>query len=287
VVNGLDTPNIDAALEEGGWIEGHVVDSASKVGLADVFVCAAPIDESGFGRCTITSAGGSYKLAGMATDSYEVAFFPEELAGGYIAQFFDGKASWLEATPVVVNVGAGTTGIDAELEKGGQIAGTVTSAADGAGLQSTLVCALEAASAEIYNCAHTNSHGQYAIGALPSGSYKVWFSPDVPAFEQEDDYFQQFYNAKPTFALANPVGVASGVVASGIDAHLVSRKAAPAPPPLLVAPPLTVKPMPRPHCRRGKRAIRVKGKIRCVKNHHHHHRRRHRHHHPAAGRGGN
>ncbi len=282
VVNGLDTPNIDAALEEGGWIEGQVVDVASKTGIAEVFVCAAPIDESGFGRCTITGFGGNYKLAGLATDSYEVAFFPEEVAGEYIFQYFDGKASWFEATPVEVNVGTGTTGIDAELEKGGQITGTVTSAADGAGLQSTLVCALEAASAEIYNCAHTNSHGQYAIGALPSNSYKVWFSPDVPAFEQEDDYFQQYFDNKPTFAQANSVNVASGGVASGIDAHLVSRKAVPAPPtPLFVASPIKAKP--RPHCRKGKRAIRVKGKIHCVKIHRHH--RRHRHHHSTGRRG--
>ena len=60
-----------------------------------------------------------------------------------------------------------------------------------------------------------------------------------------------------------------GGVASGIDAHLVSRKA----PPLVrpPAPALATSPLKRRHklhCHKGQRKVRKKGKVGCVKIHH-------------------
>jgi hypothetical protein len=279
VTNGNDTPNVNAVLEEGGWIEGRAVDAVSKAGIGGLTVCAFPIDETGFGRCALTDSSGDYEIPGLATDAYEVAFFPEEEATSeYLVQFYKGKTSFFEATPVSVTAGAGTSGIGAEMKKGGQITGTVSDAASAAGIKASTVCLLPASEPEVIGCTFTGGSGGYSIVGLPPGAYKVWFSPDGTKSEEiEDDYFQQFYNAKPTFAQADAVNVSAGGVASGIDAHLVSRKAPPVvrpPATTLTAPP--PKPRPKPHCRKGQRKVKRKGKFHCVKVHHR--KKHHRHH---------
>jgi hypothetical protein len=277
VTDALDTPNVNAALEKGGQIKGRAIDAVSKAGIQGIWVCAGPIDEEGSSRCGLTDATGAYTISGLATDSYEVAFYPEEgEAIGYLTQYYDGKASWFEATPVPV-AGAVSSGIDAEMKKAGRIAGTVTDAASGAGIRSAIVCAIDVALLEIANCAEAGSNGHYEIGGLPSGAYKVWFSPDVPAWEEEDDYFQQYWNAKPTLAQATPIALGASSLASGVDARLASRRAAPAPT-VVPAPqrPLVVRASsPRPRvmkCRKGWKKVRAKGKTRCVRIHHKHHR---------------
>ncbi len=288
VSNGNDTPNVNAALEEGGWIEGRAIDAVSKAGIGGLWVCAFPIDETGSGRCALTDSSGDYEIVGLATEIYEVFFFPEEEeASEYLFQVYNGKTSFSEATPVSVTAGSGTSGIGAEMKKGGQITGTVSDATSGAGIKASFVCLLPASEPEVIGCTVTGGTGGYSIVGLPPGAYKVWFSPDgTGSAEIEDDYFQQFYNAKPTFAQADSINVSAGGVASGIDAHLVSRKAAP-----VVRPPVSTPPAPvvRPKhkkrgCPRGKRKVRKKGKVRCVKIHHHRKKHHHAHHSPGHGR---
>ena len=284
VNNGSDTANINAVLEEGGWIEGRAVDAVSKAGIDGLVVCAFPIDETGFGRCALTDSSGDYEILGLATDSYEVAFFPEEETSEYLTQFYDGKASFLEATPVSVTAGTGIGGIGAEMKKGGKIAGTVTDAVSGAGIRASFVCLLPASELEVLGCTVTGGNGGYSMVGLSPGAYKVWFSPDgTGSAEVEDDYFQQFYNAKPTFAQADSINVSAGGVASGIDAHLVSRKAAPAvkPPVPTISAPLST-PRHRFRCHKGQRKVHKRGKVSCVKIHR---RRKHRGAHRTSAHG--
>jgi hypothetical protein len=268
-VGGGDVPNIDAALGEGGWIEGRVFDSITKAGVADIRVCASPLDGTGFNRCVLTGSSGEYKLQGLATNSYVVGFVPEE--GGasvdYVWQFYKEKDSWFDPTPVAVGVGSGTSEIDAPMERGAQIVGTVTDAATGSAIASSRVCLFKLDENVEPGCTDTDQVGHYSFDWLPGGSYKVWFSPDIPAWHEEDDYFQQYYNAKATLAEADTVLVGAGAVTSGIDAHLVSRK--PLPPALSVPPLITAtgKPRqkPRVHCRKGQRKVKKRGKVRCAK----------------------
>ncbi len=261
VVNdGADTPNIDAALAEGGRIAGHVTDSASKVGIQGILVCASLVNEE-IGRCAETASGGGYTIAGLPNGSYEVFFFGEE--GEYLSQIFHGNQKEL----VPVTVGSTTSNVDAALDKSGQISGTVTDSLSGAGIGASTVCARQAVTGEIYECDSTNGGGHYAIKGLPSGSYKIWFSPDVP--EVADDYFQQYFSGAATFALATPVTVVAPAVTTGIDARLVSRKA----PPVVPAPP-TAAPISKPpkkHCRKGLKRVKLNGKERCVRVHHKRH----------------
>ncbi|HVY96933.1 MAG TPA: carboxypeptidase-like regulatory domain-containing protein [Solirubrobacterales bacterium] len=282
VNNGLGTTGINAALVKGGWIEGRVTDAVSKVGLAETLVCASPIDEAGFGRCAYTDPSGGYALHGLIPEAYEVGFFPED--GDHLGQFYDGKANWFEATPVTVTAGSGRAGIDAELARAGHIAGTVTDSVSGAGIPFVPVCLVDA-EGEPELCVRAGSTGRYAFDALPTGAYRVRFSPDNVWPEEEDDYFEQYYNAKAGPAQADLVGVTAPNTTTGVDARLVSRKAQPSaqppsPPGAQPQPPATHPPKPqqkpkKARCRHGFKRTRVHGKKRCVRIRHHrprHHR---------------
>ncbi len=283
VTNGLNTPGTNAALVKGGWIEGRVTDALTKAGLSEVFVCAFPIDEEGFGRCGSTNSAGNYTLYGLASDAYEVDFYPED--GDHLFQAYKGKANWFEATPVNVTAGAGTTLINAELARAGHITGTVTDAASGAGIRFAAVCLFAASGTAPEYCALTDGTGHYSLGGLPTGAYRVGFSLDEFEEEEPDDYVPQFYNGKPNLAQSELVTVTAPNTTSGIDAHLVNRKAPPSPPaatqptsqPQQTTPPL-VKPKPKKtHCRRGFKRVHVHDKSRCLRIQRHH--RPHRHHH--------
>jgi hypothetical protein len=126
VTAGATTPNIDAALTPGGQISGVVTAAAGGAALANVFVCA-------FGpgvRCTSTDQAGGYTVTGLSTGQYTVSFFPGFEAGNYLST---------SASGVQVTVSS-TTSLNAALQPGGQIGGTVALAA-GAASGTVEICA--------------------------------------------------------------------------------------------------------------------------------------------------
>ncbi len=69
--------------------------------------------------------------------------------------------------------------------------------------------------AQLFDCAATNSAGEYTITGLPTGSYDVYFSGP-----ERSEYMGQIYNDRQTVASADPVSVTAGGVYPGIDATL-------------------------------------------------------------------
>lgn len=279
VSDGADTPNIDASMERSGWIEGWTVDADSNESVAGVLVCAIPIIEPAFTRCREVGWNGWYRIDGLGGGQYEVAFLPYEKESlEYLPQYYNDEPSQTSADLVTVTSGQGTGEIDAHLHLGGEITGTVSDAASGTAIGSTNVCVLEAAvPEEPFACTKTEGNGKYELYGLPTGSYKVWFSPDVPAWKEEDNYVQQYYNGKSSFAEADLIAVTAGQLTQGIDARLSSPLAAAIQP--TIAPPTAPAPtstQPPPtrkkHCRKGQRKVRRKGRVRCVTIH-----RKHRH----------
>jgi Carboxypeptidase regulatory-like domain len=167
-----------------------------------------------------TVASGEYTVEGLAPGSYTVEFYPAGL--NYVRQYYKESPSFAAATPVTIAAeGEAQTGIDAKLSEGGQISGTViefTESEDIIPLQSIEVTAYEAAGSEsLVGFATTGAGGTYDIAGLPTGSYKVMFSP---TFGSALNYVTQYYEGKSSSATAKPVSVTQGATTSGIGAEM-------------------------------------------------------------------
>jgi hypothetical protein len=199
-----------------GAIKGLVTASETKAAIAGVEVCAQPTAEPAAEQCVQTNAGGEYEIPALAAGQYDVSFAaPEGSPLNYLMQFYNGKSSKAEAEPVAVVEGEVTPNIDAALEQGGTVGGTVSSAATKAVLEGVRVCAHSAAR-ETERCASTDAAGQYVIGALPTGLYQVHFDPAVAGASYESQYFE----GQTAAEAATAVSVTAGSTTTGIDAVL-------------------------------------------------------------------
>ena len=91
------------------------------------------------------------------------------------------------STPVTVGSGASVAGIDASLQLGGSITGTVTDAADPSGLSGVCVYATSSDGGNDYGQATTASDGTYAIIGLQADTYQVEFDPTCSGSKQTGD----------------------------------------------------------------------------------------------------
>ncbi len=104
---------IDAALSPGGSIRGKVTAAAGGKDASGVTVCASLVGgEPAVAGCGQTSNRGEYSIGGLDPGSYTVEFADK---GKYETEFYDGVSSAAEATPVAVDLGAPSEGIDAEM----------------------------------------------------------------------------------------------------------------------------------------------------------------------------
>lgn len=222
VNQGETTPGIDAKMQVGGEITGRVTDASTHQGLSGIDVSAvseASEEEVSFGFAT-TEGDGEYTVRGLAAGSYKVEFSPGFESGlNYVTQYYDGESSLASANLVSVTLGGATTGIDAALEEGGEISGTVTDATTHVDLPDIAVLAIGAGEAS-GGFTVTGASGQYTIPGLATGSYKIEF---IGAGEGSG-YIPQFYSGASTLASATPVAVTRGSTTSSIDAALVPKR---------------------------------------------------------------
>ncbi len=215
VTAGSTTPNINAALQAGGQIGGKVTAAASKAPLGEIEVCASENSGEFFDRCSTSNSSGEYTISALPTGVYTVSF--SSSSGPYPSQYYNNKVSFNEAQPVSVTAGTLTPGINAAMQLGGEITGTVTDATTKAAVGGIEVCAEPVGSGISSVCNITDESGDYALSKLAAGEYRVEFFPES---QNTQNYLRQYYNAKATFAGANPVSVTAGATTSSIDAAL-------------------------------------------------------------------
>lgn len=169
------TSGIDAELREGGQISGTVTDTG-HAGLGHIIVSVISVsgsEEFFFGQ-TETKANGEYTMMGLAAGEYTVEFYPNSSFGlNFVPQYYNNEPSFSKANPVKVEEEKTTSPIDAELQVGGEITGTVTDASTHKPLAEVAVYAEGAG--EGFGYAETNANGEYTISGLASGSYNVEF----------------------------------------------------------------------------------------------------------------
>jgi protocatechuate 3,4-dioxygenase beta subunit len=221
VTAGGTTTGIDAEMEFGGSISGTVTDTAGNP-LAGVGVGL-----DGLGENATTDAAGHYTLTNLEPGIYPVWFQPPAGAD-YLHQNFGGTPVPRAAgdslpyptsgyTPVEVDAGATTTGIDGELETGGVISGTVIDEA-GRPLAGISVNIATPASGPAFEwpveagAVKTEADGTYRIDRLAAGTYRVSFSGD--------GYDGQLYGDTQDYDAATPVAVPASTTITGIDARM-------------------------------------------------------------------
>jgi hypothetical protein len=202
---------------ETGKISGTVTEAGSEKALqgieANVYEAEGKEFEVGF---ALTDGKGEYTVEGLTAGRYKVEFFAGfESTQNFVRQFYKGQPTLASAEVVEVVIGepALSEKIDAKMEVGGEIEGTVTDVTTHKALSNAIVVAVGVG--EVGGFAFTNSNGQYTILGLATGSYKVeFFAPG---------YVTQYYNNQPSLALANPVEVIQGHAALGVSAALLRK----------------------------------------------------------------
>jgi 5-hydroxyisourate hydrolase-like protein (transthyretin family) len=217
----IAAPSASAAT---GAIAGTVT-AAGDGALAGIQVCASPVDyETGTYKCESTNASGEYTLSGLNEGEYVVSF-----NGGLdrVSQYYSGKSTYSEAERIAVAGGGTANGIDAVLALAGQIQGHITNAVTHAALDSIEVCAVEVGHYFYENQHCTSSflgNGEYTLGGLPAGSYKVRFQAGYgeisPGHYGQLNYLTQFFNGEEVEAQAGAVNVAVGAATGSVDAAM-------------------------------------------------------------------
>lgn len=275
---GQDLTGIDAELEEGGVITGTASAAGTLGPAAGVWVCVEAFEPVFYGSCHRADPNGDYETNDLPSGEYRIAFDGENDVN-YLRQFYDEEEDFSTATRVPVSAGSVVAGIDALLQPGAQILGTVTEAGTGAPLSNVEVCLWRPGSSLppefVERCDQTDSSGQYAIRSLPADTYDVVFSQE-PGGLGGDTFTEQWWKGAASAAGATPLSVTPPQTISGIDAQLVDYAAEEPEAPVGTTPPATTPKPPLRKCKKGFHRKLVKGTRRCVRTHHRH-RRHHKH----------
>lgn len=223
-----------------GSISGKVTNATTKEPIEGLEVCAFLISnesqeeevEGSFG-CVKTDSHGEYTISSLAAGNFAVVFggpyaaLLESSATkslNYVMQAFNDKLPPSEPTPVTVSPGSASKEINAEMQEGGEISGTITSASTGAAMEGALACALSTSGSngpELVACARSGANGEYTIEGIPDGEFDLLFAGRGVA--------QQFYPGKTSQTEATAVSIAHPKeIKTGINAAMQPR--APQPP---------------------------------------------------------
>ncbi len=211
VIEKEETGGIDAALTLGGTINGTVTDETTGDPLQGICVDAT----GGSSGSVFTDAAGTYNIAGLPAGNYRVRFKDCSSSPAYLSEWYNDRPDSASADLVAVTQKQKTAGIDAALALGGTVNGTVTSERTGEPIEGIRVDVADA-SYHLLGSSATDSAGNYSVGGLPTGSYKVHFEDDdVPPI-----YLSEWYDDQSNFSSADLVGVMEKEKTGGIDAAL-------------------------------------------------------------------
>jgi hypothetical protein len=218
------------ASAQTGSISGTVRSAATSAAVSGAYVA---IYTSGNGYVTQTTTGsdGTYTVGSLAAGSYYVLAYAV-YGQPYVGQIYPGPAcpvancSLSSGTPVTVNAGGTTSGINFALASGGMISGTVTAAAGGAALSSVSVEIYDS-SAYYVGYAYTNASGVYTTSGLPTGTYYAFFRPNSAGYVRTlyanvpcPTYPTTSGSSGCLLSSGTPISVTSPNTTSGINAAL-------------------------------------------------------------------
>ncbi|MCC7429814.1 carboxypeptidase regulatory-like domain-containing protein [bacterium] len=227
IVTGTATNNInfDFNLSGGsntnGTITGFVSMLNSPINTALYNVQVTAIKQNGWGIYTTNQiVNGTYTIANVPVGSYIVKSVISGIGFSYIEEFWYNQTYAANATPVFINGGQITSGINFSFvgssnppQVDAWITGTVTKVGFGA-IIPVANAIVKAENDSATYTATTNSLGNYTINLLQAGTYKV--SAQTPSASTNIPQ-KQFWDHVYLASLATPVTVASGQTANNIN----------------------------------------------------------------------
>jgi hypothetical protein len=182
---------LNLALGDAGGISGTVTAAhgGARLNNVGVHVLTSSGDDAGYAT---TGADGTYQVTGLAPADYYVCFDASGATGGSSVAGYPSQccrdAPWKlgsglppGATPVPVTAGKLTTAVNAALNDGGGISGTVTAAAGGAKLGNLDVWVFTSSGDEA-GWTTTGTNGTYQVtGLIPASGYRVCFDASEAA----------------------------------------------------------------------------------------------------------
>lgn len=202
--------NLDAQLTPGGIISGRVTDDSGN-GIKGIIVDIYDLNQLGIAY-TYTDSAGRYSIDAIPDGSYKI-YFGGSFNGNYLGQWYHDAVSFDVADTVVVTAGLATPNIDAQLTTGGSINGHLTDYL-GKNIQGIAVDIYDLNRSYIASTS-TNEAGNYSLGGLPDGSYKIYFAGSLQLNNRSE-----WYNDKNSFDAADSVAVTVGQITPNIDAQL-------------------------------------------------------------------
>jgi len=221
VTAGATTSGIDFALLKGGSISGTVTEEGTGTLLENISVDVYNASGSWVANGT-SGTDGIYSLSqGLTTGLYYAKTYNSL---HYINELYDdlpcvSSCTVTNGTPISVNTGSTTTGIDFALTPGGLISGTVTDDDTLLPLKDVNVNFYDD-SGNYITAASADANGDYTnYAGFPTGSYflTTW---------NDDGYINELYDEMLclggcTVTDGTPVGVTSGSTTTNIDFALV------------------------------------------------------------------
>ena len=159
-------------------IHGKVTDHLGEP-VAGITVCAEGLSPLIGSECDWnTDAEGKYSIGGLQAASYRLGFHVESNPSlNYVQQWYSGKAHPEEADPVELAEGESRE-INAQLQTGGEIRGTVDDGETGLPIEGVQVCARLLGffqTGEVGYCGRSDAAGEFAVKNLGTGQYRFEF----------------------------------------------------------------------------------------------------------------
>ena len=210
VYDGATRPGIDLALPVGDIVSGTVTSAAT--GQPVKGICVDVFQPDGFGSQVTTKRNGTYSVDQLTAGKYEVQFFGGcGNAGSYAPQGYNDTNVFDPQIFRIKGQGATLTGIDAAMQPGPVIKGTVT---DTAGHRLSGICVEAITPAGIAFSGAVTTHGSYSLPNLSPGQYYVGFGPGCG---NNKNLLTEYYPSQVSPAAT--VSAGSGTV-TGINAAL-------------------------------------------------------------------
>ncbi len=213
VTQGVRTPGINGSLPPGATLSGTVTSASTGKPLRGICV---QIDSLEYGPTgfAVSAKDGTYSVNQLPVDTYEVQFSGGcGNAGSYAPQGYK-NTNVLEPQNIdVTTAGQTVTGLDAAMQPGPIISGTVT---DTSGHKLTGICVFAVTPNGVEYGIAASAHGKYRITDLAPAQYEVIFTPGCGS---NANLIEDVYKTPLSASTAATVSAASGTV-GGINGVL-------------------------------------------------------------------